>query len=364
MDNQTIFYVNDNYIAIRNNSGLHTEKYIYQDGKLAVQKDANGDKQSIHTDHLGSTSLLADSNGDTVENTLYSPFAEIIEGGTNSRFTYENKEHDEKTGDYDYKARNYKAEWGKFLKPDTWIKNYFMPQTLNRFAFELNNPFRFVDPDGKDVEEFEVIGINPHKVIIIYNEAGAVVYSYYSTDFTRALTGARTSAGIARFPQNGFAGSREAAISQYTTEKGEKLRSVRLTSTSPTTDALTVERANTLSNSITSINYGITSSTLASFSPNILGKFLQRQDACGVTMSCLEFNNYLITFAQQTERQADNAKNKGRGGGGGGKGSGGGSSGGVPSGDGDGACYLACYAPPPKPKQKPLPCDRSIASCL
>jgi len=63
---------------MENSSGNHTKKYIYQDGILVAQVNTNGNKQSLHPDHLGSNSLMLDSNGNIVENTWYSPFLEIV----------------------------------------------------------------------------------------------------------------------------------------------------------------------------------------------------------------------------------------------------------------------------------------------
>jgi hypothetical protein len=55
-----------------------------------------------------------------------------------------------------------KAEIGRFTSPDpvgpvaprTSKTNYKMlenPQLLNRYAYSLNNPYRYVDPDGREV---------------------------------------------------------------------------------------------------------------------------------------------------------------------------------------------------------------------
>jgi hypothetical protein len=36
-----------------------------------------------------------------------------------------------------------------FTQPDSVIANVYDPQTLNRYAFEKNNPYKYVDPNGK-----------------------------------------------------------------------------------------------------------------------------------------------------------------------------------------------------------------------
>ena len=102
-----------------------------------------------HGDHLGSTSVITNQSGDLVEETFYEPFGAIIGGGEIGRFTYEGREFSELTGDYDFRFRKYNPEIGVFTQPDALIPNVYDPQSLNRYRFERNNPYRYVDKDGK-----------------------------------------------------------------------------------------------------------------------------------------------------------------------------------------------------------------------
>ncbi len=81
-----------------NNEKLRETKYFY------------------HADHLGSTSLITDQNGDVVEESLYSPFGEPIQGGETTRFDYTGKEYDKTTKLHDFKARQYKSEWYSLIR--------------------------------------------------------------------------------------------------------------------------------------------------------------------------------------------------------------------------------------------------------
>lgn len=38
-----------------------------------------------------------------------------------------------------------------FISPDSLIANIFNPQNLNHYSYVLNNPFKYIDPDGRDV---------------------------------------------------------------------------------------------------------------------------------------------------------------------------------------------------------------------
>jgi len=91
-----ITYLTPNTIKIKNSSGTYYENYIYQEGMLVAQIDADGNRQAVHDDHLGSASLLTDVNGNVVESTFYSPFGEILEGG-DGRMDYTGKEFDSLT---------------------------------------------------------------------------------------------------------------------------------------------------------------------------------------------------------------------------------------------------------------------------
>ncbi len=148
--NYSIYYVNKNYVHIENSSGNYTEKYIYQEGNLVAQVTTDGQKQFIHNDHLSSVTLITNASGNVVENSFHSPFGEIIEGGKASRFDYTGKEFNSVTQDYDYNARRYNPNWGKFLQPDNNIPATYDPQSLNRYSYGMNNPYKFIDPNGRE----------------------------------------------------------------------------------------------------------------------------------------------------------------------------------------------------------------------
>jgi RHS repeat-associated protein len=74
-------------------------------------------------------------------------------GGLAGLFT--SKERDAETGlDY-FGARYMSSAQGRFTSPDPLMASAKAsnPQTWNRYSYTLNNPLRFVDPDGLDVPE-------------------------------------------------------------------------------------------------------------------------------------------------------------------------------------------------------------------
>ncbi|MFC1715687.1 RHS repeat domain-containing protein [Candidatus Poribacteria bacterium] len=144
-------YVSDEFVRVKNTSGIYDSTYVKHEGQWVAEVDPKGNKKYVHADHLGSTSLITDAQGSQVDTTHYTPYGLILDGGQQSRYSYEGQEYDSTIEQYDFHFRGYKAEWSIFTQPDTLIQNLYDPQSLNRYAFERNSPYRYVDPDGHNV---------------------------------------------------------------------------------------------------------------------------------------------------------------------------------------------------------------------
>ena len=149
---ENVYYITKNLVRISNDTGTFDFRYIYHEGTLIAQQNPDGSKLFIHSNHEGSVSVVSNSTGDVIENTIMTPFGEVLSGGTTTRYGYENKEHDTIVGDTDFNFRKYKPEWALFLQPDDVIQNIYDPQSLNRYSFERNNPYRYVDPSGHFID--------------------------------------------------------------------------------------------------------------------------------------------------------------------------------------------------------------------
>jgi RHS repeat-associated protein len=88
------------------------------------------------------------------------PFSDTTEN--NEKFV--GKEKDKETGLYYFRARYMRPEIGRFISPDpmgpvdprtskTNEKLLLNPQQLNRYAYSLNNPYRYIDITGKWAED-------------------------------------------------------------------------------------------------------------------------------------------------------------------------------------------------------------------
>ena len=81
------------------------------------------------------------------------PFGEArtISGMTNiseTDFGYTGQRNNSYIKLLDYKARSYSPYLNRFIQPDSIIPNLYIPQSLNRFSYTLNNPVKYIDPSG------------------------------------------------------------------------------------------------------------------------------------------------------------------------------------------------------------------------
>ena len=111
-----------------------------------------------YTDPAGTPLAMTDTSGNVVWKADYKPFGEeqSITGTIENNEKFVGKEKDKETGLYYFGARYMNDKIGRFVTVDpVWIKekDLMNPQRLNRYAYSLNNPYRYIDPDGKFAQE-------------------------------------------------------------------------------------------------------------------------------------------------------------------------------------------------------------------
>jgi RHS repeat-associated protein len=155
-------------------SGTPTLKkeYGYRGGQMLVVWDGSetGDRQLkwLVQDYLGSTRMVVDRSGSLggVRRHDFAPFGEELPAGVGIRSEgngysadtvrqkFGSKERDNETGlDY-FGARYYSSTQGRFTTTDPLMASARTgnPQTWNRFVYVLNNPLRYIDPEGLQVK--------------------------------------------------------------------------------------------------------------------------------------------------------------------------------------------------------------------
>jgi len=145
-----------------NTDGSLISDFVYANGKL-VAKLAPLTVYFYHTDPAGTPLAMTDEGGSVVWRADYLPFGEenLISGTLANDYKFVGKEMDKETGLYYFGARYMEAMIGRFISPDPvgavdartgkiHDNHLFDPQRLNYYAYGLNNPYRYVDPDGND----------------------------------------------------------------------------------------------------------------------------------------------------------------------------------------------------------------------
>lgn len=121
-----------------------------------IQPNANPRMLYFHLDHLGSPRVITDVNGTPISKHNYMPFGDELplqaQNSTSTR-QFTGHERDSESG-LDYMmARYYSSSLGRFLAVDPSRRSVSLagPQTWNRYTYALNNPLKFVDPNGEDI---------------------------------------------------------------------------------------------------------------------------------------------------------------------------------------------------------------------
>jgi RHS repeat-associated protein len=163
---------------VKKTSGGVTTYYIHDAlGRLAAEYSNAASPSTgvsyLFTDMLGSVRTITNATGAVVECYDYMPFGQMLTASDNGRSAagcypaapdpadsrasqkFTGKERDAETGlDY-FGARYFSGAEGRFMTPDPLMASAkaYDPQTWNRYSYTLNNPLRFIDPDGLEVPE-------------------------------------------------------------------------------------------------------------------------------------------------------------------------------------------------------------------
>jgi RHS repeat-associated protein len=158
---------------IKKIQGGATTLYVYNAfGNLIAEysdhPSSSGGTTYLTTDHLGSTRVVTDASKQVKSRHDYLPFGDEISSGYGNRNTitgynaqggianlnlkqkFTAKERDAESNlDY-FGARYFSGAQGRFTSPDPLLNSGrpTNPETWNRYAYTLNNPLRYTDPNG------------------------------------------------------------------------------------------------------------------------------------------------------------------------------------------------------------------------
>lgn len=136
-------------------------QYIQTEEGRIIPDGGNYRYQYFLKDHLGNTWILFDENGSVLQDNSYYPFGMAISGLTFSgNFTPDNKylfngkelQDDFELEWYDYGARFYDPVLGRWHSQDPLAEKY---RRWSPYNYCVDNPLRFIDPDGMGVDYYE-----------------------------------------------------------------------------------------------------------------------------------------------------------------------------------------------------------------
>jgi RHS repeat-associated protein len=133
-------------------NGIWWEEYVPFDGRLLwYYTQATNVSRYFHVNALGSLGLANDQTGAPVEEMLHYPFG--VRWQNTTGFGWDEKfarfpQRDEDLQMYEASFREYNPGLGRWMTPDPVGGDVTNPQSLNRYAYVLNNPTTLTDPLG------------------------------------------------------------------------------------------------------------------------------------------------------------------------------------------------------------------------
>ncbi len=140
--------------------GQTTHENVYLGGSLVATIDHNWPSNAIiatkyqHTDALGSPVAITNEAGAVIERTNFDPYGGAV-GKVVDGIGYTGHVMDPLTGLTYMQQRYYDQGVGRFLSVDPIAANPNDGQGFNVYQYAANNPYRFMDPDGRREEDKE-----------------------------------------------------------------------------------------------------------------------------------------------------------------------------------------------------------------
>ncbi len=136
-------------------SNQKTHENVYLAGSVVAIIDHDWPSNAViatkyqHTDALGSPVAVTNAAGTVTERNDYEPYGAVIGKPTYSGIGYTGHVMDGGTGLTYMQQRYYDSSIGRFLSVDPLAANANTGAMFNRYNYAKNNPYGYVDPDGR-----------------------------------------------------------------------------------------------------------------------------------------------------------------------------------------------------------------------
>jgi RHS repeat-associated protein len=152
----TTSYPNRYYNVASSSLTATTTKHIFSPaGTLLAVVVGSGTSTAsttyLHPDHLGGTNVATDESGEVVQTLDYYPYGSqrIASGTFDEQRKFAGHEYDAESDLTYSNARYYEHDIGRWMSQDPRDGDITNPQSLNTYAYSLNNPIKYLDPNGE-----------------------------------------------------------------------------------------------------------------------------------------------------------------------------------------------------------------------
>jgi RHS repeat-associated protein len=140
------------YSLVPPTEGTVHRSYYYAGGQRVAVRETSAGGSAVYYllgDHLGSSSVTTDDDGNKLSELRYKPWGELRyawgDPNTDRRFTGQRLDS---IGLHHYGARFYDESLGRFIQPDTLISNPLNPLAYDRYQYVYGNPINNFDASG------------------------------------------------------------------------------------------------------------------------------------------------------------------------------------------------------------------------
>lgn len=205
------YYSADGSMEINYNSGVvELVTYIGGDAYSApIVLKSNGTTQNyfyLHRDYQGSILAVTNATGAIVEKRHFDAWGAIVkvQDGAGNNLTkltfldrgYTGHEHLQSVGLIHMNGRLYDPKLHRFLQPDNFVQDPYNTQNYNRYAYVLNNPFKYTDQNGEELVTAivvgAVVGLVSYLTINMFSNQPITLMGAFKATFMGAVSGAVT----------------------------------------------------------------------------------------------------------------------------------------------------------------------------
>ena len=133
-----------------NHSSQGNTRHVYLGSRLIAEVNSVSGASYSHTDALGSPVAKTNGSAQLINRTRYEPYGATAAGTNPTGIGFTGHVNDADTGLVYMQQRYYDPIAGRFLSVDPVTTDAKTGSSFNRYAYGNNNPYKYVDPDGRN----------------------------------------------------------------------------------------------------------------------------------------------------------------------------------------------------------------------